>query len=52
MSEFIGCIPEQICDDALTWFCMGNESWLVPNGCGPEGFDMCGGPPNIPMDCK
>ncbi len=49
-SEFLGCIPEQGCDDALTWFCQGNGTYQVPNSCGPEGFDPCEGPTD-PLAC-
>ena len=50
-AEFLGCIPEQICGDALTWFCLGQDRYLVFDTCGPDGFDPCQGPPNIPMNC-
>jgi hypothetical protein len=42
-AEFIGCIDMMGCDDALTWFCVGpnEQPYLVNNGCGPEGAQMC-----------
>jgi hypothetical protein len=47
-TEFIGCVESQVCDDALTWFCVGMASKpvLMSSGCGPEGAQMCD--PNIP----
>jgi hypothetical protein len=50
-SEFIGCIAEQGCDDALTWFCQGNGTYQVPNTCGPEGAESCEGPVDRPAAC-
>jgi hypothetical protein len=53
-AEYLGCIPMMICDDALTWFCIGGNEKpvLVNNGCGPEGAEMClpmvGDPPECP----
>lgn len=47
--EFLGCIPMQGCDDALTWFCQGNGTYQVPDSCGPEGFDPCEAPAD-PVD--
>jgi hypothetical protein len=45
-AEFIGCIDMMGCTEAETWFCVGDEAepYLVNNGCGPEGAEMC-----IPM---
>jgi hypothetical protein len=42
-TEFIGCIEMMICDDALTWFCVGGNAKpvLMSSGCGPEGAEMC-----------
>lgn len=48
-SEFLGCIAEQGCDDALTWFCQGNGTYQVNDSCGPEGAEPCDGPAD-PVD--
>jgi hypothetical protein len=44
---FLGCIDEMPCDDAETWFCIGEDQTphLVPNGCGPDGIEIC--EPNV-----
>jgi len=49
-SDFLGCIPQQGCGDALTYFCQGNNVFLVPDTCGPDGFEMCEGPADA-VDC-
>jgi hypothetical protein len=50
-SEFLGCISEQGCGDAETWFCQGNGMFLVPDTCGPDGADPCDGPADPVSEC-
>jgi hypothetical protein len=49
MPEFLGCIDEQACDDAPTWFCQGGGSYQVADSCGPQGFTLCEAPAD-PVD--
>ena len=42
--EFLGCIPEQGCADAETFFCSDGEKFRVPDTCGPPGFNECEAP--------
>jgi hypothetical protein len=52
-SEFIGCIAMAVCDDALTWFCTGGggKPYLVNNGCGPNGAEICDPGVEDPPEC-
>jgi hypothetical protein len=52
-AEFLGCIEMAVCDDALTWFCVGGNAKpvLVNNGCGPDGAEMCEPPVQDPPQC-
>ena len=50
--QFLGCIPQQGCGDALTWFCAGDETFLVIDTCGPPNAEMCQPPiDGIPPEC-
>jgi hypothetical protein len=53
-AEFIGCIAMTGCDDALTWFCVGGggKAYLVNNGCGPDGAEMCDPEVQDPPECQ
>jgi hypothetical protein len=52
-SEYVGCIASSICDDALTWFCVGGNQKpiLMSSGCGPEGAEMCDPGVQDPPEC-
>ena len=53
--RWLGCIHEQGCDDFPTWFCSGgtidSTAALVPDSCGPTGWDECPNPPGNPPPC-
>ncbi|MFO7567600.1 MAG: hypothetical protein R6X02_33460 [Enhygromyxa sp.] len=43
-AEFLGCIGTQGCGDAITYFCQNNNTWQLPDTCGPDFAEPCEGP--------
>lgn len=50
LPSFLGCLPQMICDDAITTVCKGQNTYQLPNGCFPNGFQICEPPPDPGMN--
>lgn len=48
--SFLGCLPQMICDDAITTVCKGQNVYQLPSGCFPGSFQACDPPPDPGMD--
>jgi hypothetical protein len=50
--QVIGCLPEQICGEALTYFCdPEGQVYEVTNTCGPNGWSECPAPDDLSGPC-
>jgi hypothetical protein len=49
----LGCIPSQLCGEALTYFCNeAGEVFEVSNTCGPTGWRECPAPEPLSGPCS
>jgi hypothetical protein len=50
--QAIGCLPIQICGEALTYFCdPEGQVYEVTNTCGPKGWNECEAPDALSGPC-
>lgn len=50
LPSFLGCLPQQLCDDVTTTVCKGQNLYQMPSGCFPAGFQTCAPPPDPGMN--
>ena len=48
--SYLGCIPQMLCADVISYFCKGQNVYQLPDSCAPNGYKECAAPPDPGMD--